>query len=67
MAFGAIHNMSSDADSIRLIRAKEGIPLVVELLKSEQSVGGVGASCETRRLTHGLKGVVWWFQSRVKG
>ena len=35
-AIGAIHNMSSDADSIRLIRAKEGIPLVVELLKSDQ-------------------------------
>ena len=43
MAFGAIHNMSSDADSIRLIRAKEGIPLVVELLKSEHSVGTVRA------------------------
>lgn len=35
-AIGAIHNMSSDADSIRLIRAKEGIPLVVDLLKSQQ-------------------------------
>ena len=35
-AIGAIHNMSSDADSIRLIRAKEGIPLVVDLLKSDQ-------------------------------
>jgi hypothetical protein len=37
LRIGAIHNMSSDADSIRLIRAKDGIPLVVELLKSEQS------------------------------
>ena len=35
-AVGAIHNLSSDADSIRAIRVKDGIPLLVSLLNHEQ-------------------------------
>jgi len=35
-AVGAIHNMSSDSDSIRTIRRKDGIPRLVQLLSSDQ-------------------------------
>mmetsp|Transcript_7612 Transcript_7612/g.25214 ORF Transcript_7612/g.25214 Transcript_7612/m.25214 type:complete len:334 (+) Transcript_7612:62-1063(+) len=34
-AVGAIHNMSSDPDSIRIIRRQQGIPKLVELLRSD--------------------------------
>jgi hypothetical protein len=38
-ALGALHNLSSDADAIRMIRKAKGIPTLVGLLRCCHSTG----------------------------
>ena len=43
---GAIHNLSSDAAAIKIIRNADGIPCLVQLLGSQVGVQGQQGGCE---------------------